>query len=206
MNTIFSIVAHKSPARSSERSYQPGKAASGETTRRENDDGFKAPAAQPPAWREFARLAISALTAACTFSNARTSICRTRSRDTPNSVGKFLERDRIVDQPARFENAPLARIQHAQRAPAGRRDACPPPRDRRARLPGWRLSSTSQSCHSPSPSSRNGAFSEASPPSRRFMSMTSCLATPSFWRSSSPGRRADRPRPAPKCGSSPCAD
>jgi hypothetical protein len=39
--------------------------------------------------------------------------------------------------------------------------------------------STSQSCHSPgSPSSRIGAVSEASPPSRRFMSITSCSATP----------------------------
>src|SRR6476620_5419491 len=39
--------------------------------------------------------------------------------------------------------------------------------------------STSQSCHSPaSPSSRIGALSEASPPSRRFMSITSWSVTP----------------------------
>ena len=42
------------------------------------------------------------------------------------------------------------------------------------------LSSASQSCHSPeSPSSRIGALSDASPPSRRFMSITSCSVTPS---------------------------
>ena len=41
------------------------------------------------------------------------------------------------------------------------------------------LLSASQSCHSPeSPSSRIGALSDASPPSRRFMSTTSCSVTP----------------------------
>ena len=40
------------------------------------------------------------------------------------------------------------------------------------------LSSTSQSCHSPSPSICMGEFSEASPLKRRFMSVTSFSGTP----------------------------
>ena len=55
-------------------------------------------------------------TAFCTFSKARTSIWRTRSRETPNSRRQILQRDRIVGQPARLEDAPLALVEHVERA------------------------------------------------------------------------------------------
>lgn len=42
------------------------------------------------------------------------------------------------------------------------------------------VSSASQSCHSLSPSERIGAFSEESPPRRRFMLVTSSSDTPSL--------------------------
>ena len=54
------------------------------------------------------------MTASCTFSKARTSIWRTRSRETPNSVESS---SRVIGsrKAARLEDAALARIEHGQR-------------------------------------------------------------------------------------------
>ena len=47
-----------------------------------------------------------------TFSNARTSICRIRSRDTLYCSRKLLERERFVRQMPRLENATFAVVQY----------------------------------------------------------------------------------------------
>ena len=52
--------------------------------------------------------AIVPFTADCTFSKARTSICRTRSRDTPNSLREIFQRHRIFRQAPRLEDAAFA--------------------------------------------------------------------------------------------------
>src|SRR6478609_3678618 len=76
-------------------------------------------------------------------------------------LGQPHERDLFLGEQACLEDAPLALVEHGERA--GQRLA--------ARVVSWSGElSTSQSCHSPeSPSSRIAALSEASPPSRRFM-------------------------------------
>jgi len=119
----------------------------------------------------------------CSFSKARTSIWRTRSRDTPyscdssSSVAGLSFRRRSVrmccsrsfkvasavsSRPIRISySSSLASFDSGLTA----------------------FSSTSQSCHSPPPSASlpMGAFKEASPPDmRRFMEMTSSLVTPSL--------------------------
>jgi hypothetical protein len=56
-------------------------------------------------------------TAFCTFSKARTSIWRTRSRETPKRSGEFLQRDRIVGFRRRSSKMmALALVQHAEGA------------------------------------------------------------------------------------------
>jgi hypothetical protein len=68
------------------------------------------------------------LTASCTFSKARTSIWRTRSRLMSNSLGKLLQRHRLFGQAACLEDAPLAIVEHAsarvQHAAAVARSSC----------------------------------------------------------------------------------
>ena len=59
-------------------------------------------------------VAIRFFTAFCTFSKARTSIWRTRSRNA-KFAGKILERDRIVGQPPRLEDAALALVEYVER-------------------------------------------------------------------------------------------
>src|SRR5712671_3740595 len=54
-------------------------------------------------------------TAFCTFSNESASIWRTRSRETPNSSASFRERDRVLGEPTRFEDASLAIVEHGER-------------------------------------------------------------------------------------------
>ena len=53
-------------------------------------------------------------TAFCTFSNESASIWRTRSRETPNSSASFRERDRVLGEPTRFEDASLAIVEHGE--------------------------------------------------------------------------------------------
>src|SRR5215471_7491059 len=119
------------------------------------------------------------LTAFWTFSNARTSIWRTRSRDTPNSTARSSS---VTGSSASRRASKMRRSRSLSTLSASESAA------RRlsissvaASVASWlSLSSISQSCHSPeSPSSRIGALSEASPLSLRFMSMTSCSVTPS---------------------------
>ena len=122
-------------------------------------------------------------TACCTFSNARTSIWRTRSRLTPNSSASSSS---VTGSSASRRASKMRRsrlVQHVHRAPSARRDANRIPPIRRARFPGWRSHRPASPCHSepPSPSSRSGALSEASPPRRRFISITSCSSTPRRW-------------------------
>src|SRR6516162_5600327 len=85
-------------------------------------------------------------------------------------VGQLSKRHRVFGQASAFENAPGARVERAKRNGS-----------RAASIVSWSGESlTSQSCHSmESLSSWMGSLSEASPPSRRFMSTTSCSVTPS---------------------------
>src|SRR5262249_20402817 len=93
-------------------------------------------------------------------------------------VREFFEGDRFVGEAPCFEDPALAVIEHGERftkrlVPVLGLLAFGEP----ALLAG---AVVHQPIHPPeSPSSRMGALSEASPPSRRFMSMTSCSVTPS---------------------------
>ena len=92
-------------------------------------------------------------------------------------IREHSKRDRIFGQAPSFEDPALASVETRQGL------------DQRL-APIFQLfvlemrswlgeSSTNQSCRSPaSPSSQIGALSEASPPSRRFMSITLCSVTP----------------------------
>ena len=53
-------------------------------------------------------------TAFCTFSKAHTSICRTRSRDTPNSSASSWSVIEIIGEATRLEDAALAIIEHRE--------------------------------------------------------------------------------------------
>src|SRR5215471_3348244 len=115
----------------------------------------------------------------CTFSKARTSIWRTRSRDTPNSAAKSSS---VIGSSASRRASKMRRSRSLSTESASpsaflRFSNC----SLSASRDSWSdSSSTSQSCHSPeSPSSRIGALSDTSPPRRRFMSTTSCSVTPS---------------------------
>src|SRR3984893_1988200 len=128
------------------------------------------------------RISIAAtrfFTARCTFSKARTSIWRTRSRETPNSDARS---SRVMGSSASRRASKMRRSRSLSTVSAS------PSALRRlldsslsaSRVSWSEISSTSQSCHSPeSPSSRVGALSDTSPPRRRFMSTTSCSVTPS---------------------------
>ena len=56
------------------------------------------------------------LTADCTFSKARTSICRTRSRDTPNSAARSSSVIGSSGQAPRLEDAAFSGVEHADGA------------------------------------------------------------------------------------------
>ena len=117
-------------------------------------------------------------TAFCTFSKARTSIWRTRSRETPNSSASSSS---VIGSSARRRASKMRRSRSLSTVSASPSALCrfSDCSDSASRLSWLTLSSTSQSIHSPeSPSSRIGALSEASPPRRRFMSITSCSVTP----------------------------
>ena len=60
-------------------------------------------------------LAIAPLTADCTFSKARTSIWRTRSRDILIG-GQVFQRHRLDREATGLEDAAFARVEHAHRA------------------------------------------------------------------------------------------
>ena len=89
-------------------------------------------------------------------------------------VGELLDRDRLLGEPARLEDTPLSVVERGECSPSAF-----------LRLSDSTLSAgraswlESQSCHSPS--SRIGALSNTSPPSRRFMVHvnTSVWVTPS---------------------------
>ena len=92
--------------------------------------------------------------------------------------GEQSKRDRVFGQAPRFEDPALANVKSRQGL--DQRLARFSSSSFLTRMRSWLGgSSTNQSCRSPaSPSSRIGALSEASPPSRRFMSITLCSVTP----------------------------
>ena len=117
--------------------------------------------------------AISPLTASCTFSKARTSIWRTRSRLTSYSAATVFERHRLFRQAAGLEDAPFAIVEHGHGA--GQRAAAVVV----LLVLGQRGFLVRRVVDQPvlpfggSPSARIGALSEASPPRRRFIDTTS---------------------------------
>ena len=115
----------------------------------------------------------------CSFSNARTSIWRTRSRLMPywtdrssSVVGSSLRRRSVRMCFSRSLSTCMAAPRRPRRWSSSSSSASTVSCDA--------LSSTSQSCHSVSLSERSMALSEWSgPSSRRFMSITSCSVTSS---------------------------
>jgi hypothetical protein len=96
--------------------------------------------------------------------DTRAYLAHTLRRDA-ELVGELLDRDRLLGEPARLEDTPLSVVERGECSPSAF-----------LRLSDSSLSAgraswlESQSCHSPeSPSSRIGALSNTSPPSRRFM-------------------------------------
>src|SRR6516164_1201772 len=118
-------------------------------------------------------------TAFCTFSNAHTLIWRTRSRETPNSSASSLS---VIGSSAsrRASNMRRSRSLSAESAEASALWRFSNS-SLAASVVSWSAcSSTNRSSHSLElPSSRIGALSEESPPSRRFMWITSVWVTPS---------------------------
>jgi hypothetical protein len=118
-------------------------------------------------------------TAFCTFSNELTSIWRTRSLETPNSAAKVRKRDRVLGEPTRFEDAPFAIVEYAERR--GERLAAVvvlATRGERSLLAGSFINQASPAIRW-NRCPRGSALSEASPPNHRFMSIMSCFVTPS---------------------------
>jgi len=122
-----------------------------------------------------------------TRSSRRTEFSRKHGpRSGEPARGKFRIR-RTRPRASLDHRQAAAPRKYAVRAGSGRRAHCAGHRDDCCSLPIARVfswlapSSTSQSCHSPSLSSRSGVLSEASPDIRRFMSITSCSLTPSRW-------------------------
>ena len=96
----------------------------------------------------------------CSFSKARTSIWRTRSRLMPYC---WLRSSSVVGSSFSRRSVRMCRsrsLSVLHRAARAASCACPAPRARPARISWLGVSSTSQSCHSPSPSPRSGALSE----------------------------------------------
>ena len=103
----------------------------------------------------------------CSFSKARTSIWRTRSRLTPYCAGQIFQGGRLVLQAPLGQDVALAvgQLGHGLLEQAHAEGLLLALGERG--LLAAAVSSASQSCHSLSPSERSGAFSEASPPDRR---------------------------------------
>src|SRR5262249_8193070 len=94
--------------------------------------------------------------------------------------GKVFERHRLVRQAPRLQHAAFAVVGHFERPRPPPAAGVSTPWFPAITFPWLSLPPASRPCHSPlSPSSRIGALSEASPPRRRFMSITSCSVTPS---------------------------
>jgi hypothetical protein len=93
-------------------------------------------------------------------------------------VGEFIERDRLVGKAPRLKDGRSRSFRTVSASPSAMRRLSASSLS--ASCASWLApSSTSQSCHPPELlSSRIGELSDKSPPSRPFMSTTSCSVTP----------------------------